>query len=149
MEDEKKSAESNVMGFVADGCLPEKFRRMSGMEKLNAVLGLPDAVSLIKSIDPQEFYFLVREIGRSDSTELIMYSSQEQLKAIFDMEVWNGDRFSPLRFAQWFDVLLACGYERSQEALSQIDGEILMNFIMSQAEVDLKEDEEKTLESGD
>jgi hypothetical protein len=120
----------------------------SAKEKMDLILADSGAKTLIRSMEPQEFFWLVKEIGESDALELVSLASPEQCIFILDMEVWDGYNFSEEKTCQWLTYLLEGGEPRIHELLKQMDFEFLQLFLGRELIVgggigDMSDDEER------
>jgi len=98
------------------GRLAEKIRELENLKKrilalppekaLNRILEEKDALPLVHSISRQDFYILIHEIGGEDSLPLLSMASYQQLDFIFDMEIWEKDRFDTDAAQKWLDLFM-------------------------------------------
>ncbi len=69
-------------------------KTQSGKEKMDLILADSDARRLAASLESQEFFWLIKEVGEADAVELLRLASAEQCVFILDMELWEGWTFS-------------------------------------------------------
>jgi hypothetical protein len=131
---EKKGAVSVRLTEDAFGALPfeEKqtyLRKTSAKEKLDLLLADPDGKRLTASMEPQEFFWLVKEIGENDAMELLQLASPEQWMFILDLELWEGWEFSQEKACHWLNRIVEGGEARVHELLKYLDFEFLQLFL--------------------
>lgn len=97
----------------------------SGMEKMELILSDTNAKRLAASLEAQEFFWLIKEVGEGDAVELLRLASAEQCVFILDMELWAGWTFSEDRACHWLTYFMEGGEARIHELLKHLDFELL------------------------
>ena len=100
-------------------------KTVSAKERMDLILTDPDAKRLTTSLEPQEFFWLIKEIGETDVMGLLQLASAEQCIFILDMELWEGSVFSEERACHWLAYFTEAGEPRIHELLKQLDFEFL------------------------
>ena len=103
----------------------EYLRTVSAKEKMDLILADPEAKKLTSALEPQEFFWLMKEIGEADALELLRIASAEQCVFILDMELWDGWTFSEEKACHWLAHFMEGGEPRIHELLKHVDYEIL------------------------
>jgi hypothetical protein len=104
-------------------------RTTSAKEKMNLLLADRDGKRLTGSMEPQEFFWCVKEIGETDAIDLLQLASPEQWMFILDMELWEGWNFSQEKACQWLAYFIEGGEARIHEFLKYLDFEFLQLFL--------------------
>lgn len=104
-------------------------KAVSAKEKMDLILADPDAKKLAAAMEPQEFFWVMKEIGEEDALELLQVASAQQCVFILDMELWDGWTFSEEKTCQWLTYFMEGGESRIHELLKYIDYEILQLFL--------------------
>ena len=117
-------------------------------EKMDLILSDPNARRLTASLQPQEFFWLIKEIGESDALGLLQLASAEQCVFIFDIELWEGWVFSEEKACHWLAYFMEGGEPRIHELLNYLDFEFLQLFLARELVVgggigDHSDDEER------
>lgn len=117
-------------------------------QRMDLILSDPDARRLTAAMQPQEFFWLLKEIGETDALGLLQVASPEQCLFILDMELWDGYTFSEEKACRWLSYFLEGGEPRIHELLNHLDFEFLQLFLGRELVVvggvgDLSEDEER------
>ena len=110
-------------------------RTAAAKEKMDLILSDPDAKRLTTALEPQEFFWLVKEIGESDALALLQLASAEQCRFILDMELWEGWTFSEEKACHWLAYFLEGGEQRVHELLKHLDYELLQLFLSRELSV--------------
>lgn len=103
----------------------EYLKTVSGKRKLDFITDDPDAKRLAAELQPQEFFWLMKEVGEADSVDLLRLASAEQCVFIMDMELWDGWTFSEDQACHWLTYFLEGGEARVHELLKHLDFELL------------------------
>lgn len=97
---------------------------------LQQILSRVDVDSYVVQLDPQELFFLIREIGLIDSIELLRYCSVDQIQYFLDLDCWIKDQFIHPKIFSWFRALLELGFEPFGELFEQLDNTLLTTFFI-------------------
>lgn len=100
-------------------------KSVSAREKLDLIVADPDAKRLTAALEPQEFFWALKEIGEADALELLQLASAEQCVFILDMELWDGWTFSEEKACHWLAYFIEGGEHRVHELLKHLDFELL------------------------
>ncbi|MEY3012258.1 MAG: hypothetical protein RIT45_993 [Pseudomonadota bacterium] len=109
--------------------LPASFHVLSGAEKLEWVLALPDPRASVQALPAEELVFLLDAIGHADAGELLALASARQLQAAVDLDVWRGDRLDRRAFAHLMAVAVAAGSDVVDRLLAAQEDGVLTAFI--------------------
>jgi hypothetical protein len=108
---------------------------MSAKEKLDLITSDPDGKRLTASLQPQEFFWLMKEIGEADALGLLQLASADQCLFILDMELWEGWTFSEEMACHWLTYFMEGGEPRIHELLNYLDFEFLQLFLSRELRV--------------
>ena len=116
--------------------------------KMDLILGDPDDKKLVRAMQPQELYWLFKEIGGPDAMELLGMASPQQYLFILDMELWRGWTFSEDKAVEYLGYILKGSEEHFLELLPCLDFNLLSLFLGRELIVaggigDLNTDEER------
>ncbi len=100
-------------------------RSLPPRQRMDQIISDPEAGKIIKTLDPQEIYWLIKEVGESDSLEVLKLCTPDQTVFSLDMECWKKDEFNIDKFLEWLGYLLECGESRIIELLPCLDMEFL------------------------
>ena len=124
-------------------------RERSSSEQFRLIVTDPDGLALARRFQPQELYWLVKDVGEEDALELLELSSANQYAFFLDMECWNKWEFSLENAIAWITFLMELGEERVIEQLRGMEPEFLLLVLMNEIQVgggpgELMSDEERT-----
>ncbi|HEY3308939.1 MAG TPA: DUF6178 family protein [Desulfuromonadaceae bacterium] len=117
-------------------------------ERVDLILGDPDAKKLIRALQPQDLYWLFKEIGAPDALELLGQANPQQCLFVLDMELWRGWSFLEDKAVEYFGYILKGSEEHFLELLPHLDFNLLSLFLGRELIVaggigDLNTDEER------
>jgi len=123
-------------------------RTLGAKQRMDLILSDPDGRRLAAAMEPQEFFWLLKEIGETDALELLQIASARQCLFILDMELWDGWTFSDEKACRWLSYFMEGGEPRVHELLKYLDFEFWLMFLSRELTVvggigDLSDDEER------
>jgi len=98
---------------------------------LNRILGEQELVAAVQSLDARVLGQLINHLGLEDSGELVALASTEQLKKIFDDDLWQNEKpgseekFDTARFGLWLEIMFEMGPDFVAEKLLDMDEDFL------------------------
>ncbi|MEI7817122.1 MAG: DUF6178 family protein [Desulfuromonadales bacterium] len=121
---------------------------MTPMEKVALISGDLDNKRLTRAMQPQELYWLFKEVGAPDAMELLGMASPRQFLFILDMELWKGWTFSEDNAIEFLGYILKRSEEHFLELLPHLDFNLLSlllgrELIVAGGIGDLNTDEER------
>lgn len=91
------------------------------------LLERPDLVHLVQGLAAPVLTRLIHRIGLEDAGEIVALATTEQLKGIFDEDLWRSERpgkdetFDADRFALWLEVMLEAGEAFAARKIAELD----------------------------
>lgn len=107
-------------------------RRTANHTLLGQLLDDPDLLPQIRALPVPVLRQVILQIGLEDSGELIALSSPEQLRDLFDEDLWRAgsagqdEHFDAARFAAWLEILLEAGEEFVSDRLARFSEDFLV-----------------------
>nr|AGS77292.1 hypothetical protein [Myxococcus fulvus] len=98
---------------------------------LTRILEEPELVSIVQSLEAPVLSKLIDHIGLEDSGELVALATTEQLKQIFDEDLWKSQKpgkdatFDAERFGLWLQVMMEAGVEFAAQKLTELDEDLV------------------------
>ena len=133
-----------------DEGLPTGFHRLSGMQKLNAMLDLPKAEEFVRNLPSQELHQIIHHIGLEDAAVLVPHTSPEQFKSLLYFDLWVGYDFLPERLERWLWALDEFGeHEDTSARVGHLDPEVLISLFARWTEILKKETQDEELDLPD
>jgi hypothetical protein len=123
-------------------------RTLDAKQRMDLIVSDHDAKRLAAAMQPQEFFWLMKEIGESDALGLLQIASPAQCLFILDMELWDGYTFSEEKACRWLSYFMEGGEPQIHELLKHLDFEFLHLFLSREVTVgggigDFSDDEER------
>lgn len=106
-------------------------RRLDG-GVLNRLLEDPELASTLRALPAPALRQVVLRIGLEDAGELIALASLEQLRDVFDEDLWRSaqqgqdEAFDAARFVVWLEVLLEAGEAFVADRLAELSEDFLV-----------------------
>ena len=98
---------------------------------LTRILEQPELVHIVQNLEAPVLSKLIDHIGLEDSGELVALATTEQLKKIFDDDLWRSHKpgkdatFDADRFALWLQVMMEAGVEFAAQKLAELDEDLV------------------------
>lgn len=98
---------------------------------LYRILDQENLVAAVQALPAQALGKLIRHVGLEDAGELVGLASTEQLKGIFDEDLWHSERpgqdesFDAGRFALWLEVMLEAGEAFAAQKLAELPEDLV------------------------
>ncbi len=112
-----------------------ELNKMTAKRRRDALLGDPQTQELIRSVPAPDFFWLVKELGVVDSSELIELASPEQITFCLDLDVWEKWTPLPNRFFDWLQAVLEGAPAKKLASIQGMDQELLVLFLKQEIEV--------------
>ena len=118
-------------------------------ERMAAILERPDAVTVVRSMSPQDLYVTVMDVGPDDALPLLALASTKQWLHFFDVECWRKDAILPGPGLEWLERLARAGYEPLVNWLYSVEFFFLIALIKKTLRVAVKPDDIDLTEARD
>lgn len=95
------------------------------------LLEQPGLVHLVRGLEAPVLARLIHHIGLEDAGEIVALATTEQLRGIFDEDLWRSERpgedeaFDADRFALWLEVMLEAGEAFAAQKLAELDEDLV------------------------
>ncbi|MGE6761905.1 DUF6178 family protein [Corallococcus interemptor] len=105
---------------------------------LTRILEEPELVSIVQGLEAPVLSRLIDHIGLEDSGEIVALATTEQLKKIFDEDLWRGAKpgkdpaFDAERFSLWLQVMMEAGVEFAAQKLAELDEDLVTLAVCKQ-----------------
>lgn len=122
---------------------------LSPEEKMSAILDAPHPAAIVHSFPEEDFYFLIHDIGLSDSLELFTLASNKQWEYVLDMETWAKDRIDVKSTTLWLDLLFTADPDRFIKWFINEKKEFVEFYLYKNLDIKIRENEQDILDLGD
>lgn len=98
---------------------------------LARILEDPGLVAAVQALEPRVLGRLIQHVGLEDSGDLVSLATTEQLKRIFDEDLWRSqgpgkdETFDAARFALWLEVMLEAGEDFTAQKLADLPEDLV------------------------
>jgi hypothetical protein len=110
---------------------PARYQQPSPHQLLTRILDEPQLVAAVQALEPRALGKLIEHVGLEDCGEIVALATTEQLKRIFDDDLWKSERpgedesFDADRFTLWLEVMLEAGEEFTVAKLVELPEDIV------------------------
>ena len=110
---------------------PLPARPATPRQVLTRILDQPNLVAAVQALPAQALGKLIDHIGLEDAGEVVALASTEQLRRIFDDDLWRRERpgkdeqFDANRFALWLEIMLEAGEEFAARKLADLPEDLV------------------------
>ena len=122
---------------------------LSPGKKMSAILDAPHPAAIVHSYPEEDFYFLIHDIGLSDSLELFALASNKQWEYVLDMETWAKDRVDVKSTTLWLDLLFTADPDRFIKWFINEKKEFVEFYLYKNLDIKIRENEQDILDLGD
>ena len=112
------------------------------------ILDHPEPTALIHSFAEEDFFFLIHDIGPTDSLELLAMASSRQWEYILDVEIWQWDRIDLKAATHWLNLLLKAAPSRFVNWALRDKPDLIEYYMNKTIEVCIREHDQDPSELG-
>jgi hypothetical protein len=85
----------------------------------------PDPQAAIRALPPDEFYYVIHELGFPEAMEILVHGTAEQVQTVLDFSLWDRDRVALEKSDEWLAALVEAPPETLGQWAQGIDVELL------------------------
>jgi hypothetical protein len=85
----------------------------------------PDPEAAIRALPPDEFYYVIHELGFPEAMEVLVHGTADQVQTVLDFSVWDRDRVTMEKADEWLAALVEAPPETLGQWAQGIDVELL------------------------
>jgi hypothetical protein len=99
---------------------------------LARILDEPGLVRAVQALPPTALLRIIDRVGLEDAGELVALATVDQLRRVFDEDVWRSgrpgedERFDPARFTLWLEVMLEAGEPFTADTLAEMSEDLVV-----------------------
>jgi hypothetical protein len=99
---------------------------------LDRILDTPHLEHVIPRLQPELLHRVIQTCGLEDCGELVMLATPEQLRSIFDLDLWRfaqpgmDEQFDADRFGIWLEVLAEFGADMASQKIAEMDADLVI-----------------------
>ena len=145
----KESTNKKILGRI-DKLLQKKKELLSlPPEKAMAlILEAKEPAALIHSIQEQDLYFLINDIGPEDALPLLALASRRQWEYFLDIEIWHRDRIDLVSISRWLNLLYRANPRQTVQWLVEEKNNLIELFLSKNIDVKMREHDQDHVDFG-
>jgi hypothetical protein len=94
-----------------------------------------DPPATIAALPPDEFFYVIHELGFPDAMEILVHGTPEQIQAVLDFAIWDRDRVAMTPSDEWLAALVEAPVEALGKWAQGIDVELLALLIRQRCRI--------------
>ena len=94
-----------------------------------------DPAAAIRALPPDEFYYVIHELGFPEAMEVLVHATAEQVQTVLDFSVWDRDRVTLEKSDEWLAALVEAPPETLGQWAQGIDIELLALLLRKRARI--------------
>ncbi len=111
--------------------------------RLDVLLNHPNTLALVRQLPAQDLFITLKEVGLSDSLEILELVSPEQFQSFLDLDAWHHGRLDPIAMGTWLEAMASANPKRAVQAFRELDVELISLLLKMYAQVfDVNAEEE-------
>jgi hypothetical protein len=133
---ETRKPASNPEGRVV--ALPRyrtQLERGRRSRRADALLAGADPVSAIRALPPDEFFYVLHELGFPEALDIMVHGTAEQVQGALDLAIWDRDQISTERADEWLAAMAEVPYETVAAWARGLDVELLALLLRQRARI--------------
>ena len=95
----------------------------------------PDPPAAIRALPPDEFYYVIHELGFPEAMEVLVHGTAEQVQTVLDFALWDRDRVAIEKSDEWLAALVEAPPETLGKWAQGIDVELLALLIRKRTRI--------------
>jgi hypothetical protein len=103
--------------------------------RADALLAGADPVSAIRALPPDEFFYVLHELGFPEALDIMIHGTAEQVQGALDLALWDRDQISTERADEWLDAMAQAPYETVAAWAQGLDIELVALLIRQRARI--------------
>lgn len=94
-----------------------------------------DPPAAIRALPPDEFFYLMHELGFPEAMDILVHGSAEQVQAVLDFSIWDKDQVSLDKSQDWLAALVEAPVEALGRWAQGIDVELLALLVRKRTRI--------------
>ena len=103
--------------------------------RADTLLAGADPVSAIRALPPDEFFYVLHELGFPEALDIMIHGSAEQVQGALDLAIWDRGQISAERADEWLEAIAQAPYETAATWARGIDVELLALLLRQRARI--------------
>ena len=103
--------------------------------RADALFATADPVSAIRALPPDEFFYVLHELGFPEALEVLIHGTAEQVQGALDLAIWDRDQISIERADEWLTAIAQAPFETVGAWARGLDIELVALLIRQRARI--------------
>jgi hypothetical protein len=103
--------------------------------RADALFAAADPVGAIRALPPDEFYYVLHELGFPEALDIMVHGTAEQVQGALDLALWDRDQISRERADEWLAAMAEAPYETVASWARGLDIELLSLLVRQRARI--------------
>jgi len=103
--------------------------------RADELFNAPDPQAAIRALPPDEFYYVLHELGFPEAMEVLVHGTADQIQTVLDFSVWDRDRVALEKSDEWLSALVEAPPETLGKWAQGIDVELLALLLRKRARI--------------
>ena len=112
------------------------------------ILEAKEPAALVHSIQEQDLYFLINDIGPEDALPLLALASRRQWEYFLDIEIWHRDRIDLVSISHWLNLLYRANPRQTIQWLVEEKNNLIELFLSKNIDVKMREHDQDHVDFG-
>ncbi|HEX7598657.1 MAG TPA: DUF6178 family protein, partial [Polyangia bacterium] len=113
----------------------EPLDRSHGSQRINQLFSAADPVAAIRALPPDEFFYVLHELGFPEGLEVMVHGTAEQVRGALDLAIWDRDQISVERSDEWVAALAQAPFETVGTWVRGLDVELFAWLMRHRARI--------------
>jgi hypothetical protein len=103
----------------------DSFNLLPAKKRLDFIINHETPLKFVRELPTQDLLLVIREVGAESSLELVEMMHPQQIKELFDLEVWLNDHINPKALTHYLAVMFEANRDRAITQIYNLDIELI------------------------
>jgi hypothetical protein len=103
--------------------------------RADALFAAADPVGAIRALPPDEFFYVLHELGFPEALDIMVHGTAEQVQGALDFAIWDRDRISTERADEWLAAMAEAPHETVAAWVRGLDIELVALLVRQRARI--------------
>ena len=103
--------------------------------RADSLFATADPVGAIRALPPDEFFYVLHELGFPEALEILVHGTAEQVQGALDLALWDRDQISTERADEWLAAIAQAPFETVGAWARSLDIELVALLIRQRARI--------------
>ena len=113
----------------------DRLARDTRSRRADQLFDSPDPPAAIRALPPDEFHYVIHELGFPDAMDVFVHGTAEQVQTVLDFSLWERDRMAMEKADDWLALMVEAPAETLGVWAQGIDVELLALLMHRRAHI--------------